>query len=257
MRTVHLPEVWKDFSAKVKNGGKTYSRRYGVSGTDAMCFGPSFSSGKGHYLTVSCGTTPQTERTDNDYQVLLQYDVTSWWDEYAQPLNESKEHHIGPQKHSGKYFIYTGNTNYGVQTMTYFPELNLWMLNVYVTLKEEEFPDYNLFIIDGDIKPEKQALKGQQGEDIQKVLTLYQDGLRHENTGIYGWSASNGAKGMEYVEKGLFYVIHPYKTWYGKQTGVAYLYVWDGTAPDPFAIAAGVSDDYVISKKVTENKTKD
>ncbi|MBQ4348230.1 MAG: hypothetical protein IJC79_01265 [Clostridia bacterium] len=249
VRTVHLPEVWKDFSAKVQNGGRTYSRRYGVSGTDAMCFGPSFSSGKGHYLTISCGTTPQTERTDNDYQILLQYDVSGWWDKYAQPLNESKVHHKGPEKHAGKYFVYTGNTNYGVQTMTYFPELNLWMLNVYTTLKEDKFPDYNLFIVDGDIKPKKQALKGQQGEDVQKVLTLYQDGLRHENTGIYGWFASNGAKGIEYVDKGLFYIIHPYKTWYGKQTGVAYLYVWDGTAPDPFTIAAGVKDDYVISKK--------
>ncbi len=254
VRTVHLPEVWKDFSAKVKNQGKTYSRRYGVSGTDAMCFGPSFSSGKGHYLTISCGTTPQTERTDNDYQILLQYDVSGWWDKYAQPLNESKVHHKGPEKHSGKYFVYTGNTNYGVQTMTYFPELNLWMLNVYTTLKEDKFPDYNLFIVDGDIKPKKQPLKGQQGEDVQKVLTLYQDGLRHENTGIYGWFVSNGAKGMEYVDKGLFYIIHPYKTWYGKQTGVAYLYVWDGTAPDPFTIAAGVSDDYVISKKIVTTK---
>ncbi len=259
VRTVHLPEVWKDFSAKVKNGGKTYSRRYGVSGTDALCFGPSFSSGKGHYLTISCGTTPQTERTDNDYQVLVQYDVSSWWDEYGKPLDESKVHHSGPAKHQGKYFVYTGNTNYGVQTMTYFPELNLWLLNVYTTLKEDKFPDYNLFIVDGDIKPEKKALIGQDKEDIQKVLTLYQDGLRHENTGIYGWFASNGAKGIEYIEKGLFYIIHPYKTWYGKQTGVAYLYVWDGNAPDPFAIAAGVSDDYVISKKVvptTEKATK-
>ncbi len=256
VRTVHLPEVWSDFSAKVKNGGKTYSRRYGVSGTDAVCFGPSFSSGKGHYLTLSCGTTPQTQRTDNNYQVLIQYDVTDWWSEYSQPLDEDKVHHIGPQKHNGKYFVYTGTTNYGVQTMTYFTELNLWMLNVYTTPKVDEFPDWNLFIVDGDIKPKKQALKGQEKEDIQKVLTLYQDGLLHENTGIYGFSASNGAKGIEYVGRGLFYIIHPYKTWYGKQTGVAYLYVWNGGSPDPFKLAAGVSDDYTISKKVTTTKAK-
>ncbi len=258
VRTVHLTQVWQDFKAKVTNNGKTYSRRYGVSGTDALCFGPSFSSGKGYYLTVSCGTTPQTERTDNDYQVLVQYDVSSWWDKIAQPLNESKVHHSGPEKCHGKFFVYTGNTYYGVQTMTYFNELNLWILNVYTTRKEDKFPDWNLFIVDGDIKPEKKALKGQAGKDVQKVLTLYQDGMYHEETGIYGWFASNGAKGIEYVEKGLFYIIHPYKTWYGKQTGVAYLYVWNGTIPDPFTIAAGVSDDYVISKKVTTTqKTTD
>lgn len=255
IRTVHLTHVWKDFSAKVKNQGKTYSRRYGVSGTDAMCFGPSFETGTGHYLTISCGTTPQIERTDNDYQVLVQYDVTGWWDKYGQPLRYDKVHHIGPDKIHGKFFVYTGNTNYGVQTMTYFEELNLWFLNVYTT-KKENFPDYNLFIVDGDIKPKAKALKNQEKKDVQKVLTLYQDGRYDNNTGIYGWYAANGAKGMEYLTGGLFYIIHPYKTWYGKQTGVAYLYLWDPTKDDPFTIAAGVPSDYTISKKVAKETTK-
>lgn len=251
IRTVHLTHVWKDFSARVKNQGKTYSRRYGVSGTDAMCFGPSFETGKGHYLTISCGTTPQTERTDNDYQVLVQYDVTSWWDKYGQPLRYDKYHHIGPDKIHGKFFVYTGNTNYGVQTMTYFEELNLWFLNVYTTLKED-FPKYNLFIVDADIKPKEKALKGQEKKDVQKVLTLYKDGSYDEKTKIYGWNIPEGSKGMEYVTRGLFYIIHPYRTWYGKQTAVAYLYVWEPSASTPFKIAAGVSDDYVISKKLTK-----
>lgn len=251
IRTVHLTHVWKDFSAKVKNNGKTYSRRYGVSGTDAMCFGPSFDTGKGHYLTISCGTTPQTERTDNDYQVLVQYDVTGWWDKYGQPLRYDKVHHIGPKDIHGKFFVYTGNTNYGVQTMTYFEELNLWFLNVYTT-KKENFPKYNLFIVDGDIKPKEKSLKGQEKKDVQKVLTLYKDGSYDEETKIYGWFIPQGSKGMEYLTSGLFYIIHPYKTWYGKQTAVAYLYVWDPSATTPFKIAAGVSDDYVISKKLTK-----
>lgn len=255
IRTVHLTHVWKDFKAKVKNEGKTYSRRYGVSGTDAMCFGPSFETGKGHYLTISCGTTPQTERTDNDYQVLVQYDVTGWWDKYGQPLNFKKYHQIGPEDIHGKFFVYTGNTYYGVQTMTYFDELNLWFLNVYTTRKDN-FPKYNLFIVDGDIKPEKKALKGQEKKDVQKVLTLYKDGQYDKDTGIYGWNTVDGARGMEYLFNGLFYIIHPYKTWYGKQTGVAYLYVWNPTATTPFAIAAGVDDDYTISKKVAKENSK-
>lgn len=258
IRTVHLTHVWKDFKAKVKNEGKTYSRRYGVSGTDAVCFGPSFETGKGHYLTISCGTTPQVERTDNDYQVLVQYDVTGWWNKYGQPLRYDKMHHIGPEDMHGKFFVYTGNTYYGVQTMTYFDELNLWFLNVYSTRKDN-FPKYNLFIVDADIKPKEKALKGQEKKDVQKVLTLYKDGSYDEKTKIYGWRISDGAKGMEYLFNGLFYIIHPYKTWYGKQTGVAYLYVWNPSASTPFAIAAGVDDDYTISKKIVseKNKTKD
>lgn len=255
IRTVHLTHVWKDFSAKVKNQGKTYSRRYGVSGTDAMCFGPSFQTGKGYYLTISCGTTPQVHRTDNDYQVLVQYDVTSWWDKYGQPLSYKKVHHVGPDKLHGKFFVYTGNTYYGVQTMTYFDELNLWFLNVYSTRKDN-FPKYNLFIVDGDIKPKERALKGQEKKDVQKVLTLYKDGSYDENTKIYGWRVANGAKGMEYIFNGLFYIIHPYKTWYGKQTGVAYLYLWQPSATTPFTIAAGVDDDYTIAKKTPPETTK-
>ena len=255
IRTVHLTHVWEDFKAKVKNECKTYSRRYGVSGTDAMCFGPSFETGDGYYLTISCGTTPQVERTDNDYQVLVQYDVTGWWDKYGQPLSYKKVHHVGPKDIHGKFFVYTGNTYYGVQTMTYFDELNLWLLNVYSTRKDN-FPKYNLFIVDGDIKPKEKALKGQEKKDVQKVLTLYKDGSYDENTKIYGWKISNGAKGMEYLFNGLFYIIHPYKTWYGKQTGVAYLYVWNPSASTPFAIAAGVDDDYTIAKKVPETTKK-
>lgn len=248
IRTVHLPQVWSDFTAKVEIGEKTYSRRYGVSGTDAMCFGPSFKTGKGNYLTVSCGTTPQNERNDNDYQILLQYDVRNWWKEYSQPLDFSEPHHVGPEKHNGKYFVYTGTTNYGVQTMTYFHELNLWLMNVYPTTKDS-FQKYTLFIIDGDVAPKKQALKGQPKKDEQWILTLYQDGNYDKNTGIYGWYAFNGARGMDYVGNGLFYIIHPYKTWYGKQTAVAYLYVWDPSKEDPFTIAAGIGVDYTISKK--------
>ena len=140
--------------------------------------------------------------------------------------------------------------------MTYFQELNLWYLNVYVTRKDN-FPKYKLFIVDGDTAPKKKALKGQAKKDIQNVLTLYKDGSYDEATKIYGWRISDGAKGMEYLFNGLFYIIHPYKTWYGKQTGVAYLYVWNPSDTTPFAIAAGVDDDYTIVKKAVQTTNQD
>jgi hypothetical protein len=47
----------------------------------------------------------------------------------------------------------------------------------------------------------------------------------------------------------LFYIIHPFRTWYGTQTAVAYLYVWDSSQSSPFTLAAGIDDDYKITKK--------
>ena len=35
---------------------------------------------------------------------------------------------------------------------------------------------------------------------------------------------------------------------------VTYLYVWDPSKADPFTIAAGVPDDYTISKKIVKDK---
>lgn len=249
IRTVHLKEVFKDFSATVKIKQTQFKRRYGVSGTDGVCFGPSFSTGKGSYFTVACGLTPQTNRSDNNYQILIQYNVKNWWDHYSRPLSFTEFHHSGPDKHNGKFFVYTGNTNYGVQTMTYCKELNLWFLNVYPTTKNT-FKKYNMYIVDGDVRPWKEILKGQpERNDEQYVLALYQDGEKDKKTGIYGWYASLGNKGMTYISDGLFYIIHPFVTWYKKQTAVAYLYVWDPDDSDPFTLAAGVGNDYDIGTK--------
>lgn len=265
IRTVHLKEVYKDYSTNVtfmgdaftadgeiipeKDIKKTvYKRKYGVTGTDAVTFGPSFSTGKGNYFTVSCGITPNTERTDNDYQILIQYDVSGWWDTWAKPLDFNSFHHNGPEGHNGKYFIYTGSTTYGVQTMTYFRELNVWILNVYTT-KKTSFVNYNMFIVDGDVAPRKEYLLGQPKDDEQYVLSLYQDGEYDKKTGIYGWHVSKGNKGIEYISDGLFYIIHPFKTWYKTQTAVAYLYVWDPSDGEPFRLAAGVGNDYAIGEK--------
>lgn len=249
IRTVHLKEVFKDFSATVKIKETQFKRKYGVSGTDGVAFGPSFSTGKGNYLTVACGLTPQTNRSDNNYQILIQYNVKNWWDHYSRPLSFTEFHHSGPDRHNGKFFIYTGNTNYGVQTMTYCKDLNLWFLNVYPTTKNT-FKKYNMYIVDGDVRPWKEILKGQpERNDEQYVLALYQDGEKDKKTGIYGWYASLGNKGMTYISDGLFYIIHPFVTWYKRQTAVAYLYVWDPDDSDPFTLAAGVDNNYNIGKK--------
>lgn len=247
IRTVHLKDAYADFSATVKVNNKEYQKRYGVTGLDGITFGPSFSSGKGNYLTVACGILSQPERPDNNYQVLLQYDVQTWWKIYSEPLSYKIYHKSGPAC-DGKYFVYTGNTHYGVQTMTYFDEMNLWLLNVYAT-KKSAFRKYTLFTIDGDIKPVEKELIGQPEPDVQKVLTLYCDGDYDSKNNIYGWYSKKGSLGIDYIGDCLFYIIHPFTTWYETETAVAYLYVWDSSQSSPFTLAAGIDDDYKITKK--------
>lgn len=246
IRTVHLKEVYEYFSGTIDLGEKKRSRIYGVSGTDGICFGPSFENSEGYYLTVACGITPQTFRKDNDYQILLQYDVSDW-EKYAQPLSYSRFHHKGPES-LGQYFLFTGNTNYGVQTMCYFDEMNIWLLNVYPPTKKG-YKKFTMYAIDGDVKPYEGLLRGQQSEERQKLLTLYKEGVPDEKHGTYGWFSKAGDLGMSYLGNGLFYIVHPFETWYETQTAVAYLYVWDPSEDFPFTLAAGIGSDYTISKK--------
>ena len=68
------------------------------------------------YLTVGYGVYGETTRSDNDYQVLLQYDVRNWA-KYEKPLSQDNMHQQGPAKPAGQYFVKTGNTTYGVQNV--------------------------------------------------------------------------------------------------------------------------------------------
>ncbi|HSX63219.1 MAG TPA: hypothetical protein VLF15_00680 [Pseudoxanthomonas sp.] len=137
-RTVHLPEVAADYVADMDRNGKfdgnmaaTADHRYGCSGIDGVGFGPAFGRADGpRYLTVAYGIYGNNGRTDNDHQVLLQYDVRDW-NRYAKPLAEAEPHHSGPSVPQGKYFVRTGNTSYGVQNLAYDETLQRWFLGVY------------------------------------------------------------------------------------------------------------------------------
>lgn len=254
VRSVFISEAYKDYKDSVvfetEAGSVTKRHRYGCSGIDAITFGPDFQKGKGskELLTVAYGIYSETDRTDNDYQVLLQYDVSSWWDSIAKPFSNNDFHRSGPESFTGKYFVYTGNTKYGVQTMEYFDELNLWILNCYHGQKEK-FQKFRLFVIDADVKPKKTELIGQSTKDEQYVLSLYQDGTYDKETDIYGWDSSFGVQGIAYMHDGLFYIVRPYKSWTGRKTAICYLNVWAPENSDPFILAAGIGNDYSISKK--------
>src|SRR5690606_2427965 len=133
-----------------------------------------------HFLTVAYGIYGNIERTDNDHQVLLQYDITDWA-RYERTLAEEAPHHSGPPAVHGKYFVRTGNTRYGVQNLAYDEALQRWFMGVYKGAKPS-FPNYLLFAVDARTAPVLGDLvgvtaPGGQGVEQGLLLALAEDGL--------------------------------------------------------------------------------
>ena len=123
MKAVYLRDVVSDFNFD--------NHKYGCSGIDGVTFAPDVENGGDKMLLyVAYGIYSDNERSDNDYQVILKYD-TECWDKYAMPLCQNEMHKSGPEKYDEKYFVYTGNTNYGVQNLEYDPYTNTIFAAVY------------------------------------------------------------------------------------------------------------------------------
>lgn len=189
MTTVFLPTVLDDYTAKVTCAGRTLEHRYGCSGFDGISFGPKF--GKGGvsdkmYLTIAYGIYGDTERTDNDYQVLLQYD-TSDWSRYESTISQKNIHRNGPARPDGRYFVRTGNTNWGVQQLEYDSHSGLWLLGTYKG-KKQHFAPLTLFAIDSGVAPRRAKLQGTDYSGREQVLELVSLGEKGDTTGsIRGW----------------------------------------------------------------------
>jgi hypothetical protein len=248
-RTIYLSEVVRDYTADMNGDGafdgdiaNTPDHRYGCSGIDGVGFGPEFGHTDGPYfLTVAYGIYAQTKRTDNDHQVLLQYDVVDWA-RYARPLTEQAPHHSGPAKVHGKYFVRTGNTTYGVQNLAFDDAQQRWFLGVYKGTKPS-FPNYLLFAIDARTQPKPGALAGVpgtggHGTEAGLLLALADDGLKDPATGIRGWNQKADV-GLQPLGHGLFYLAVNSGA-KGKQTGDIALYRWTGTPTAPFVPATPV-----------------
>jgi hypothetical protein len=156
-------------------------------------------------LTIAYGIYGDTKRTDNDYQILLQYDTANWA-KYEAPLSQDNMHHRGPSKPSGKYYVYTGNTNWGVQNLEYDKSSNCWFLACYPG-KKESFTNYNLFAVDGNKKPSMRPLYGVGYEKVGPVLWLSNKGKsdRKDNE-VRGWHNKIGAYGICALGNGYFYL---------------------------------------------------
>jgi hypothetical protein len=241
-RTVYLPEVVKDYAADLDGDGKlggnvagNQDHRYGCSGIDGVGFGPAFGHIDGpRYLTVAYGIYGDTARTDNDHQVLLQYDIHDWA-KYARPLIEGQPHRSGPTTLQGKYFVRTGNTSYGVQNLSYDKTQQRWFMGVYRG-KKESFPNYLLFAVEARTQPMIDDLVGVPNADGHgweqgRLLELADDGLKDASTGVRGWNQKSDV-GFQPVGHGLFY-LSINSGGKGAQTSDLSLMRWTGDAQRP------------------------
>ena len=238
MTTVYLKEVVEDYQATVTNQGKSVAHRLGCSGIDGTTFGkiPGDPSGKYH-LFVAYGIYSDVERTDNDYQVILCFD-TETWKQYEQPLYQASMHHCGPEKPDHKFFLYTGNTNWGIQNMEYDEATGNFLLAVYRG-KKPQYKNWPMFIIDGSKAPKREVISGVEPALEGETLTLLGD----------GYSFPYGSTGLYSLGDGRFYVSHDGRTPEGYDTHVK-LYRWNGT--DPLILETEENSMYEELKKISQ-----
>jgi hypothetical protein len=200
-----------------------------------VAFGPRFGKAGGREtLKVAYGVYSNVNRPDNDHQVILDYDVRKWR-KYERPLSQDAPHRSGPAEYDGKYFVYTGNTRYGVQNLEYDAYTGDWMLAVYKGAKPQ-FPNYSFFIVDGAAAPERGLIRGQATPETGELLALLPAGLYHPASGTFGWEF-HGNYGFASLDNGYYYVAEGKAVQDGgvaKQDGDVYLYRWTGATPAPF-----------------------
>jgi hypothetical protein len=237
VRAVYLPEVVADFTADMDGNGRfagdtanTKDHRYGCSGIDGVSFGPPFGDPTGpQLLTIGYGIYQNNSRSDNDHQVLLQYNISDWAS-YERPLVEGKEHRAGPPAVEGKYFVYTGNTSFGIQSLDFDAGNQLWLFSVYPGSKSK-FPNYSLYAIAASARPELGDLVG-VGDEQGLLLPLADAGLKDKSTGIRGWRF-DAPYGLQSLGEGRYYLVESSGST-RRQRATLTLQEWTGDDSRPF-----------------------
>ena len=205
MRAVYLKKVVDDYKGSVEIDGKQIAHVHGCSGIDGLTIGPDFGATDGkQYMYVCYGVYSDLNRTDNDYQVIHKYDMSNFW-EIAKPLSQRVMHKNGPSVPEDIYYLYTGNTTYGIQNLEYDPYTGDFFVFVYQG-KKEQFPNYRHFVIDGKVAPKTQELLGCNGE-VGKVLTLKDIGNKVGE--VSGVNFKYGDMGAYSLSDGNFMFVEP------------------------------------------------
>ena len=235
MNAVYLPDVVRDFEAEGLDG---HPHRYACSGCDGLAFAPAFGADADApcMLMLAYGIYGNTERTDNDHQVILQYDPRVF-DAYAKPLRQEAPHHDGPSA-DARYFAYTGNTNWGVQNLCYDAEARRMLLFVYRG-KKAHFPNYGLYAVDCTKPPKIAPLMGLNGEE-GPLLPAAEIGILHEESGVRGFEMDLGQCGIHALGNSLFYIAKPYSVTEGQKHHGATLLLYRYTGKEPTGFEAVV-----------------
>ena len=229
MTAVYLTEVVSDYKwTGFDSNGNSINHKYGCSGIDGLTFAPlpGKTPDDGMFLYVAYGIYNDINRIDNDYQVLLCYDMAEW-NICSLPFSQNNMHKSGFEKPLHKFFIYTGNTEWGIQNLEYDSHTHSMFMAVYKGFKKD-FPNYTLFSVDLSVPSEIKELKGinEKGE----VLTLSDKGEYDEKSGTYGWYFPLGSTGLFSFGNGEWLICRNFKTDEG-QCGEIEHYIWDEKTP--------------------------
>jgi len=222
-KIVCVREATKDYHLSgFDDSGRQLDHFYGCSGIDGVAIAPRLGKRGGRdFLYVAYGIYGDKTRSDNDFQVLLRYNLKDL-DKRAGKVRFGEFYSEGPSKPLDKYFVFTGNTNWGVQNMAYDRSLGKMFLFVYKGAKEQ-FTNYNAFTFDVSRKPLKKGLIG-----------VPYDNSRHPVIGswenpVSGVFFKYGSTGVSPLGDGRFYFAESGRSEVsGKQYCRARLYSWDG-----------------------------
>lgn len=230
MTTVWLREATEDYLAVWEEHGKSMEHRFGCSGIDGITFAPVPGSMEERRLFVAYGVYGDKTRSDNDYQVLLSYRSETLLP-FETILTSENIHTNGPDHCDTRYFVRTGNTEFGVQNLEYDAYTGDIFMAVYRGRKEQ-YPNYSLYVIDGKQPPHMEKLTGHDGV-TGEVLFLKPAGLLDEKSGIYGYEFRYGSTGMASLRDGYFYFSEDHGE-NGEFDSHIRLYRYTGAVPTPF-----------------------
>jgi len=233
-RTVSLADVEADYHAKVELDGQTVDHRYSCSGIDGVTIAPKIGKKGGkQYLYCAYGVYRGDLRSDNDYQVIGRYDLAQL-DAKASTVVFGEFDQRSIEKPQEKYFVYTGNTEWGVQNLCYDPTTGYMILAVYRGHKPQ-FPNYSHFTVDVAKKPSKSVLQGVSYDTSRHpILKLADFGLGNSNDAVTGWNFPWGSTGMSALGRGVFVFSQNGRSDAGKQFCKTHLMRWTGDPANPF-----------------------
>ena len=192
MTAVWLKDVCDDY--------KYDGHRYGCSGIDGITFAPKPGEKHGNCIYVAYGIYRDNKRRDNDHQILLRFDSEKFTD-YALPLNQYALHNSGPTIADERYFVYTGNTTYGIQNLEYDRENECLFAAVYKG-KKFRFPNYSMYAVDMSQCAQLKKLKGLRASGL--ILPLKRFPFFKAKGKICGCNFPFGSTGMISLGNGRF-----------------------------------------------------